>query len=79
MDGVTAVKHIAIPAKSRPPKNASGMASSESGRDTTPKAASTGSIRATYIVLRVAPQRSSPAITSSIESGVAMMASKLFW
>ena len=33
----------------------------------------------TYMRERVAPQRSSPAITSSIESGVVIMASKLLW
>ena len=32
----------------------------------------------TYMRLRVAPQSSSPAITSSIESGVAIIASKVF-
>ena len=45
----------------------------------TPNATSTGSMIATEITLRVAPQRISPAITSSIESGVAIIASKLFW
>ena len=79
MLGVIAVKHMAIPPNISPPKNASGMASSDVGSEITPKATNTGSMMMTYSKLLVAPQRSSPAITSSIDSGVAIIASKLFW
>lgn len=78
MFGDMAVKHMPMVAKRRPAIKENGITSSEEGNSMTPKAASTGSIITVFIVLRVAPQSSSPAITSSIEMGVAIMASKVF-
>ena len=77
--GDTAVKHIAMEANSKPPKNASGITSKNSGLLIKPKTAITTSTMVELIVARVAPQRSSPATTSSTLTGVATMASKVFW
>ena len=79
MPGVIAVKHIPMAAKSRPARNANGMRSRDDGIATTPKIRSTGSISVAYIMPRVAPQSISPAITSSMLTGVAMIASNVFW
>ncbi len=79
MLGATDVKHIAIEANIKPPKNANGITSRNSGLEIKPKAATTANTMVVLIVARVAPQRSSPATTSSTLTGVATMASKVFW
>ena len=73
-----AVKHIAIDANNNPLKNAKGIINSEEGISTTPKSNRTGSMNVAYMVLLVAPHNNSPAITSSIDTGVAIIASKVF-
>ena len=79
MFGATDVKHIAIDANISPPKNANGITSRNSGVEINPKAATTANTMVVLIVALVAPQRSSPATTSSTLTGVATMASKVFW
>ena len=79
MFGATEVKHIAIDANIKPPKKASGITSRNRGLEIKPKAATTPSTMVVLIVARVAPQSSSPATTSSTLTGVATMASKVFW
>ena len=75
--GVMAVKHIAIDANNNPLKNAKGIIRREEGSSTTPNSKSTGSIKVAYMVLLVAPHNSSPAITSSMDTGVDIIASKV--
>ena len=79
MLGATAVKHMAIEANINPPKNANGITSRNRGLLIKPKAAITANTIVALIVDLVAPQRSSPATTSSTLIGVATMASKVFW
>ena len=79
MFGASEVKHIAIDANISPPKKARGITRRNSGLETNPKAATTASTIVVLIVARVAPQRSSPATTSSTLTGVVTMASKVFW
>ena len=79
MFGAKEVKHIAIEANINPPKNASGITNRNRGFETKPKAATTLNTMVVLIVARVAPQRSSPATTSSTLTGVATMASNVFW
>ena len=79
MFGATEVKHIAIEANIKPPKNANGITSRNRGVEINPKAATTAKTIVVLIVALVAPQRSSPATTSSTLTGVATMASKVFW
>ena len=79
MFGATEVKHIAIEANINPPKNAKGITSRNSGVEINPNAATTANTMVVLIVALVAPQRSSPATTSSTLTGVATMASKVFW
>lgn len=74
-----AVKHMPIAAKRKPARKENGITSRDEGNSISPRAASTGSIITVLIMLRVAPQRISPVITSSIVRGVAIMASKVFW
>jgi len=77
--GATDVKHIAIDANISPPKNASGITIRNNGLEIKPKTATTANTIVVLIVALVAPQRSSPATTSSTLTGVATMASKVFW
>ena len=77
--GATEVKHMAMEANIKPPKNASGITSRNRGLEIKPKAATTPNTMVVLIVARVAPQSSSPATTSSTLTGVATMASKVFW
>lgn len=83
--GATAVKHIAIPDSIRPPKNAITGISRNSGlvingwETKKPEIPITVSTIVPFIVPRVAPQSSSPAMTSSTLIGVATIASKVFW
>ena len=79
MFGATDVKHIAMEANINPPKKARGITSRNSGLETKPKAATTPNTMVVLMVARVAPQSSSPATTSSTLTGVATMASKVFW
>ena len=79
MLGATEVKHIAMEANISPPKKAKGITSRNSGLEIKPKAATTANTMVVLIVARVAPQRSSPATASSTLTGVATMASKVFW
>ncbi len=79
MFGAAAVKHIAMEANINPPKNARGTISKARGVDTNPNAATTAKTIDELIVDLVAPHSSSPATTSSTLTGVATMASKVFW
>jgi len=79
MLGTIAVKHMPMAAKRSPARKENGIIRNEEGKSIIPKIANIGSIIKAFITLLVAPQRSSPAITSSIERGVAIMASKVFW
>ena len=79
MFGATEVKHIAMEANIKPPKNAMGITSRNKGLLIKPNAATTASTMVALNVALVAPQRSSPATTSSTLTGVATMASKVFW
>ena len=74
-----AVKHIAMAANINPPKNAISGTSKNNGLVIKPKTAITPNTIVALIVALVAPQRSSPATTSSTLTGVATMASKVFW
>ena len=77
--GATEVKHMAMDANISPPKNANGITKMKSGLEINPKAATTANTMVVLIVALVAPQRSSPATTSSTLTGVATIASKVFW
>jgi hypothetical protein len=77
--GEMAVKHIPSDANTKPPKNEKGITRSDIGRSTRPNTMSTGSIIVTFMTLFVAPHIISPPITSSMLSGVATIASKVFW
>ena len=77
--GATDVKHIAMDANINPPKNANGITSRNSGVEISPNAATTANTIVVLIVDLVAPQSISPATTSSTLTGVATMASKVFW
>ena len=79
MFGTMAVKHIPNEEKSSPTRNASGGISRSSGVGVTPKATITPNTIDELMRLFVAPHRISPVITSSIVTGVAIMASKVFW
>jgi hypothetical protein len=79
MLGDIAVKHMPMAAKRSPARKEKGIIKNEEGKSIIPKIVNIGSIIKVFITLFVAPQRSSPAITSSIERGVAIMASKVFW
>ncbi len=79
MFGAIAVKHIAIDAKSNPPKKATNGNSKNRGLEIKPKAPITANTIVALIKDRVAPQSSSPATTSSTLIGVATIASKVFW
>ena len=85
MCGAIAVKHMAMLDSIRLPKNAISGISRNKGlviigwevkRLEMPTTVSTIVL---FIVPLVAPQRSSPATTSSMLMGVATMASKVFW
>jgi hypothetical protein len=55
------------------------MTSKNRGLETNPKAATTAKTIVVLNVALVAPQSSSPATTSSTLTGVATIASKVFW
>jgi len=73
------VKHMAMEANINPPRKASSGTKRNSGLEIKPKAAITTSTVVEFMVARVAPHKSSPAMTSSTLTGVAIMASKVFW
>src|SRR4030066_371251 len=79
MFGAMAVKHMAMLANMRPPTKDSRITKGTMGLEIKPKAATTANTMVELIVARVAPHKSSPAITSSTLTGVAIMASKVFW
>ncbi len=70
---------MAMDANIKPPTNAISGTNRNSGLVTKPKTEITPNTIVALIVDRVAPQRSSPATTSSTLIGVATMASKVFW
>ena len=74
-----AVKHIPIEANKSPEKKDNIGTKNTKGLETRPKAATTTKTIVAFIVARVAPQTISPAITSSTLTGVAIMASNVFW
>ena len=74
-----AVKHMAIEENSNPTRNDSGGISRNSGDGTTPKATITAKTIDELMRLLVAPHNISPVITSSMLTGVAIIASKVFW
>ena len=78
MLGVIAVKHMPIVAKRKPAINENGITNRAEGSSTSPKAAITINTMVAEKRLRVAPQRSSPVITSSMLKGVEIIASKVF-
>ncbi len=77
--GTIDVKSIAKDANMRPPKNAKGTMRSTNGSEAKPKSTMMSATMEPLIRLFVAPQRISPAMTSSIVRGVARMASNVFW
>ena len=79
MFGTMAVKHIAIAEKSSPTRKDTGIISRNSGEGTTPKAKITAKTIDELMRLFVAPHKISPVITSSMVTGVAIIASKVFW
>ncbi len=79
MFGAIAVKHMAMDANINPPKNAIRGKRKNRGLVTNPKTAITAKTIVALIIDLVAPQRSSPAMTSSTLTGVATIASKVFW
>ena len=79
MFGTMAVKHMAIAEKRSPTRNAIGGINRNSGEGTTPKTTITAKTIEELMRLFVAPHRISPVITSSMVTGVAIIASKVFW
>ena len=79
MFGTMAVKHMAIDEKSSPTRNESGGIRRRKGLGARLAANMTPNTIDELMRLFVAPHRISPAMTSSIFIGVAMMASKVFW
>src|SRR3989339_678654 len=79
MFGAMAVKHMAMLANMRPPTKDSKTTKGNKGLEIKPNAATTANTMVEFIVARVAPHKSSPAITSSTLTGVAIIASKVFW
>ena len=79
MLGTMAVKHMAMAANKNPTKNATSGTSKNKGELTKPAAVMTAKTMEEFIRLFVAPHRISPVMTSSMFTGVAIMASKVFW
>src|SRR3990170_7720428 len=79
MFGAMAVKHMAMLANMRPPTKDSRITNGNMGLEIKPKAATTANTIVAFMVARVAPHTISPAITSSTLTGVAIMASNVFW
>ena len=79
MLGASEVKHMAMAENISPVKKAIGRISRTRGVEMRPKAAMTAMTMLELMRLRVAPHKSSPAMTSSRLTGVAIMPSKVFW
>ena len=85
MFGAAAVKHMAMDEKSKPPKKAISGTNRNKGEETSGTAVNrlatpiTTNTIVAFMVERVAPHRISPATTSSTLTGVATMASNVFW
>ena len=77
--GEMAVKHMAMDENNSPTRKETSGISRNRGLGVKPKAATTPKTIEELIRLLVAPHRSSPAITSSRLTGVAIIASKVFW
>lgn len=78
MFGASAVKHIPMDENINPPRSATARVRKKNGLRSKLKAAKTAKTIAELIKLLVAPQSSSPAITSSMLTGVVIIASKVF-
>ena len=78
MLGSSAVKHMAMDPKANPPRIATGTIRKACGYDNSPNTLTTPIIAIADMSDSVAPQAISAVITSSITSGVASMASKVF-
>ena len=79
MFGTIAVKHMAIDENSSPTRKERGGISNKKGLGASPKANMTPNTIEELMRLFVAPHKISPAMTSSIFTGVAIIASKVFW
>ena len=79
MFGTIAVKHMAMDENSSPTRKERRGISNKKGLGANPKANMTPNTIDELMRLFVAPHRSSPAMTSSILTGVAIIASKVFW
>jgi hypothetical protein len=79
MFGTIEVKHMAMDENNIPTRKEIGGISNKKGLGAKPNANMTPSTIEELMRLLVAPQRISPVITSSIFTGVAIMASKVFW
>ena len=79
MFGTIAVKHMAMDENSSPTRKERGGINNKKGLGARPKTNITPNTIDELMRLFVAPHRSSPAITSSIFTGVAIIASKVFW
>ena len=77
--GTIAVKHIAIAENRSPTRNDNGGINNKNGEGTTPKATITANTIVELMRLFVAPHSISPVMTSSMVTGVAIIASKVFW
>ena len=79
MFGTMAVKHMAMDENKNPTKKATSGTSKNKGEETKPAAVMTAKTMEELIRLFVAPHIISPVMTSSMFTGVATMASKVFW
>jgi len=78
MLGVMAVKHMARAENKSPARKESGGISKKNGPEAKPKRKITPNTIVELIRLFVAPHKSSPAMTSSRLTGVAIIASNVF-
>ncbi len=79
MFGTMAVKHMATDENSSPTRKARGGISNKKGLGANPATNMTPNTIDELMRLLVAPHNISPAITSSMFTGVAIIASKVFW
>lgn len=79
MFGKIPVKHIAIDENKKPTRNAINGIKRNNGEVTRPKTKITINTIEELMRLFVAPHNISPVITSSMLTGVAIIASKVFW
>ena len=79
MFGTIAVKHMAIDENKNPTRKATNGISKNKGEETKPAAVMTAKTMEELITLFVAPHRISPVMTSSMFTGVVIMALKVFW